>query len=48
MSQIFKGRVILAGDAEGEALVTHTGFNSLATLSDHVDRSKPGNLHGSG
>jgi predicted aconitase with swiveling domain len=26
----FKGRVILSGDLEGEALVTHTGFNSLA------------------
>jgi uncharacterized protein len=32
MSQIFKGRAILAGDTNGEALVTHSGFNSLASF----------------
>jgi predicted aconitase with swiveling domain len=32
MSHIFKGRAILAGDTNGEALVTHTGFNSLASF----------------
>ncbi len=32
MSQIFKGRAILTGNANGEAVVTHTGFNSLASF----------------
>jgi len=30
MSRIFKGRPVLPADLEGEALVTHVGFNSLA------------------
>ncbi len=32
MSRIFKGRAILAGKTNGEILVTHTGFNSLASF----------------
>jgi uncharacterized protein len=32
MSQIFNGRAILAGETNGEVLVTHTGFNSLASF----------------
>jgi predicted aconitase with swiveling domain len=32
MSQVFKGRAILAGNANGKALVTHSGFNSLASF----------------
>jgi uncharacterized protein len=32
MKQEFKGRVILSGEASGLALVTHTGFNSLAVF----------------
>lgn len=32
MSKVFKGRPILAGNAAGEALVTHVGFNSLASF----------------
>jgi predicted aconitase with swiveling domain len=32
MSRIFKGRAILAGNTNGEALVTHIGFNSLASF----------------
>jgi predicted aconitase with swiveling domain len=31
MSQIFKGRPILSGACQGEALVSHGGFNSLAS-----------------
>lgn len=30
MSRTFKGRAVFAGDLEGEAVVTHSGFNSLA------------------
>ncbi len=30
--KIFKGRTIVAGNVSGEALVTHTGFNTLANL----------------
>ncbi len=32
MSQTFKGRAILPGNSSGEALVTHVGFNSLASF----------------
>ena len=32
MRKIFKGRAILPGDLEGEALVTHGGFNTYASL----------------
>ena len=32
MPKTFHGRVILPGDVEGEALVTHTGFNTLASF----------------
>ncbi len=28
----FKGRVVVPGNVTGEALVTHTGFNTLASL----------------
>ena len=31
MSKIFKGRVIAAGTAKAEALVSHGGFNTLAS-----------------
>lgn len=31
MSRIFKGRVIAAGTAKAEALVSHGGFNTLAS-----------------
>ena len=31
MSQIFKGRPILSGACQGEALVSHGGFNTLAS-----------------
>ncbi len=29
----FKGRAVLPGNLEGEALVTHTGFNTYASFS---------------
>ena len=29
--QTFKGRVVYGGNVEGEALVTHQGFNTLAS-----------------
>ena len=32
MSKSFKGRAILPGDLEGEALVTHAGFNTYASF----------------
>lgn len=32
MSRIFKGRVILAGDVSGSAIVTRRGFNTLAVF----------------
>lgn len=32
MSRTFKGRPILPGNIEGEALVTHMGFNTLASF----------------
>ena len=31
-SKVFKGRVVVGGAVSGEALVTHTGFNTLANL----------------
>ena len=39
MSRSFKGRAILPGNIEGEALVTHVGFNTYASFytSIHVD-----------
>jgi predicted aconitase with swiveling domain len=38
VSRSFKGRAILPGDLEGEALVTHMGFNAYASFfaSIHV------------
>ena len=38
MGRSFKGRAILPGDLEGEALVTHVGFNAYASFytSIHV------------
>jgi predicted aconitase with swiveling domain len=36
MPRSFKGRVILPGDVEGEALVTHQGFNSYAVFYDSL------------
>jgi predicted aconitase with swiveling domain len=32
MSKTFQGRAILPGSVQGEALVTHTGFNTLASF----------------
>lgn len=32
MSVTFKGRVVVPGNVTGKALVTHTGFNTLASL----------------
>ncbi len=32
MSRTFKGRAILAGSLQGEALVTHAGFNTYASF----------------
>ncbi|MBR0385831.1 MAG: DUF126 domain-containing protein [Erysipelotrichaceae bacterium] len=32
MTATFKGRVVVPGNVTGEALVTHTGFNTLAAL----------------
>jgi len=32
MSRVFKGRTILPRHVEGEALVTHSGFNTLASF----------------
>ena len=31
----FKGRVLIPGNYSGEAVVTHTGFNPLATYRDY-------------
>jgi predicted aconitase with swiveling domain len=33
MNRVFQGRAILPGRVEGEALVTRTGFNTLASFS---------------
>lgn len=32
MSKTFQGRAILPGSVQGQALVTHTGFNTLASF----------------
>lgn len=32
MTRTFKGRAVLPGNLEGEALVTHTGFNTYASF----------------
>lgn len=32
MSKTFKGRVVVKGNCTGEALVSHAGFNTLASL----------------
>ena len=32
MAKTFKGRVVVPGNVQAEALVTHTGFNTLASL----------------
>jgi predicted aconitase with swiveling domain len=32
MSRTFQGRVILPGSVQGQAIVTHTGFNTLASF----------------
>lgn len=36
MSRSFKGRAILPGNLEGEALVTHMGFNAYASFSTSI------------
>jgi uncharacterized protein len=36
MGEIFKGRPVLAGECSGEALVSHTGFNTLASYQMSV------------
>jgi len=38
MSKTFRGRAILPGHIEGEALVTHTGFNTLASFQRSMIR----------
>jgi len=41
MSKTFQGRAILPGSVQGEALVTHTGFNTLASfIKSMLKRSK--------
>lgn len=41
MTKTFRGRAILPGNIEGEALVTHTGFNTLASFQKSlVKRAK--------
>jgi predicted aconitase with swiveling domain len=37
----FKGRVVLAGNVEGEALVTRQGFNTLATYLSGLPTNSP-------
>ena len=32
MKKVFKGRVVVAGEAHAEALVSHGGFNTLASF----------------
>ena len=32
MAKEYKGRVVVPGNVQAEALVTHTGFNTLANL----------------
>ena len=43
MSRSFRGRAILPGNLEGEALVTHAGFNTYASfytsIHDQVERA---------
>lgn len=41
MSKVFKGRVVIPGDLEGEALVTHQGFNILATFFRGIADGSP-------
>ncbi len=41
MNKVFKGRVIVAGNLKGEALVSHKGFNTLASFQKSlVTRAK--------
>ncbi len=41
MSKVFKGRVIVGGDVTGEAMVTHQGFNILATYFRGISTGSP-------
>ena len=41
MSRTFKGRVIIPGSISGEALVTHRGFNILATYFRGIADKSP-------
>lgn len=36
MSRVFRGRVVLPGTLEGEAVVTHTGFNAYASFYNNL------------
>lgn len=36
MSKVFKGRAVLPGSSEGQALVTRTGFNAYASFFDSL------------
>ena len=36
MKRIFKGRVIIPGKMQGEALVTHSGFNTYASFYNSI------------
>ena len=39
--QTFKGRVVYGGNLEGEALVTHQGFNTLASFLGGIATKSP-------
>lgn len=40
MSKIFKGRVVLSGDVEGECIVSHQGLNIIASYSKSFNLGK--------
>ncbi len=40
MSRTFKGRVVFAGKTKGRALVTHQGFNTLASFYESLVKKR--------
>lgn len=40
LSRIFKGRVVLAGNIEGESIVTHQGLNIIASYIKSFNKDK--------
>ena len=44
MIKRYKGRVVVPGDVIAEALVTHTGFNTLANLKTAGSFLNPGGV----